>query len=62
MSGSSLPINLARELNADLSLIDETRGRNAAIALHIRTTRTAACFSTRQMLAQFPISKKHLMR
>ena len=35
-------ISLAREFNADLLLIDENKGRQAAIALHIRTARTAA--------------------
>ena len=35
-------ISLAKELGADLLLIDETRGREAAIALHIPTARTAA--------------------
>ena len=35
-------ISLAKELGADLLLIDEAKGRAAAIALHIRTARTAA--------------------
>ena len=35
-------ISLAKELGADLLLIDEARGREAAIALQIPTARTAA--------------------
>jgi len=35
-------ISLAKELGADLLLIDEAKGREAAIALHIPTARTAA--------------------
>jgi predicted nucleic acid-binding protein len=35
-------ISLAKELGADLLLIDEAKGRAAAIALHIPTARTAA--------------------
>ncbi|HEX8914483.1 MAG TPA: DUF3368 domain-containing protein [Humisphaera sp.] len=35
-------INLARELKADLLLIDEAKGRAAAVALGILTARTAA--------------------
>jgi len=34
--------SLARELKADILLIDETRGREAAIARNIRTLRTTA--------------------
>jgi predicted nucleic acid-binding protein len=35
-------ISLAKELRADLLLIDEAKGRAVAIALHIPTARTAA--------------------
>lgn len=35
-------ISLAKELGADLLLIDEAKGREAAIALHIPTARTVA--------------------
>jgi predicted nucleic acid-binding protein len=35
-------ISLAKEIGADLLLIDEAKGRAAAIALHIPTARTAA--------------------
>lgn len=40
--GECAAISLARELKADLLLIDETRGRQAAIERSIHTARTAA--------------------
>jgi len=40
--GECAAINLARELKADLLLIDEIKGREAAAARHIPVARTAA--------------------
>jgi predicted nucleic acid-binding protein len=40
--GECAAINLARELRADLLLIDETKGREAAAAWHIPVARTAS--------------------
>jgi len=40
--GERAAISLARELNADLLLIDENKGRQAAIGFGLRTARTAA--------------------
>jgi len=40
--GESAAISLALELHADLLLIDESKGRQVALGLGIRTARTAA--------------------